>query len=252
MEITTSEQDGVLVVAVEGKPAQQLFKQFEQAVPDPARKVCLDLRATKDFLGDDIEDLVRCHNHCEHNGGSLVLAGVPQDLGYVIGILSLDQFFTMIGTVDEATAQLAQASGPMAMTTLRMIEIQRDKIKESSEEDLDPEEAARQMVQQVKFSVRYLAPNPMRVKLLQFFEKLGPAELSVAEAADEIGEPRDKVQEAFDRLAGLRVLAPNRRGLLRYSPGPTTRRGIQAILAMWEDEANRDKMLEWAKGDFEG
>jgi hypothetical protein len=242
LEHTISERDGVLIFGISGKPNRGLFEVFEANV-DPKRKVALDLSQAGAFLGDDIEDLVRCHNFCEHSGGALVLSAPPKDLAYIIGILSLDEFFTLIETVDEAAEQLAKVSSTMEMTTLRMIAIQKDKLKDTTTE---PEEAARQMVEQVKYSMRYLAPNRERVALLEFFERLGPAELSVAEAADEIGQDEASVEEAFARLAGLRVLVPNRRGLLRYAPGPTTRQGIQAILEMWRDEGNREKMLQWA------
>lgn len=251
MNHTLKDEGSYLAFAVLGKPGRELFATFEQVV-DPARKVVVDCSAAEAFLGDDIEDLVKVHNLCEAAGGEVILAGLPRDLAYVINLLSLDQFFVISDNVSEAGEQLKQAASGVAMTTMRMIAIQRDRIKNKATADVDPDEEARMMVEQVKVSMRYLAPTPARVAMLRFFEKLGPAELSAAETADIIGEPLKTVEEAFARLEGLRVLVPNRRGGLRYSPGPRTRKGIQAILEMWADEANRNKMMEWATTDADG
>ncbi len=250
MNITATEQQGVLVLTVEGKPNRQFLEHFKKAA-DPRRKIVMHMAKAEAFLGDDIEDLVSAHSLCEQAGGSLVLTQLPRDLGYILNLLSLDQFFCIAASVDAAAEQLVKAQGAMAMTTLRMIAIQSSRLKDKSA-GADPEEAARAMVAQVKVSMRYLAPTPMRVKLLQFFEELGPAELSVAEAADAIKEPVREVQEAFNRLEGLRVLVKGRRGLLRYAPGPQTKQGIEAIVQMWADEGSRAKMLSWAATDVDG
>lgn len=249
MNHTITEQDGVVIFAIDGKANRALFETF-QANVDLSKKVVIDCAKAVAFLGDDIEDLVKCHNACEQAGGSLVLAALPKDLGYVINLLSLDQFFIIADNPEEGTKQLAQAdAGGMQMTTLRMIAIQKDKLADKA---ANPEEEAEAMVQQAKVSMRYLAPTPARVSMLRFFEKLGPAELSINETADMIGEDLTTVAEAFARLEGLRVLVPNRRGGLRYSPGPSTRKGIQAILAMWADAGNREKMMQWADADTDG
>ncbi len=234
--------EDVIQMRMEGKPGGAFLDAFERLVT-PGSHVVLDMKDATAFKGNDLEDLVMAHNHCDRHGGGLVLAGLPTDLTYLLGLLELDQFFSIAPTIADATRLLkTQSASPI--TTMRMVAMRRDEIVNQEPAQLDPEEAARKQIHGIKSSLRYLAPNEARIQLLAYLIEQGTDSIDEIRTAQALKQERTFVERAFHRLRALRILVVNGE-TLRFLPRPQVHSLIQDILTMWHDRANRPKMKEW-------
>ncbi len=247
MGYATSDRNGVTVFAIQGKMDDAFLPRMNEVVAKSSR-VVVDLSQAHGLRGDDLENLVSAHHLCEKAGGKFSLAAVPDDLAYILDLMELDEFFLISPSVDEAVDSLSPARAGAPMTTMQMIAMVREKIlSESAILQLeDPARAAEERVKRVKAVIRYLAPTPDRIELLRYVSSsAGP--LEAERTARTLGRDRDWVDAAFVRLAGIRILVKKKRSSeLVYDPSPQASAAIRDILEMWDDAANRTKLMEWA------
>lgn len=243
VELIPEDQQDLLLIRMTGKP-DGFLNAFESLV-EPGRQVVLDLAAAGPFKGDDLEDLVWAHNRCVENGGGFVLTNLAGDLTFILNLLELDQFFEIRDTADAGADLLRARQAPMSSSTERMVALRKELIQATEPYNVDPEGAARLQIAEIKTSMPYVAPSEARIDLLSYLVTQGTNALDSAQAALYVGQDQKTIEQALLQLRALGIVV-HRGGALRFFPKPRARAMIADILDLWQDQANRAKLMDWA------
>jgi len=245
MELTHStDPNNVMLIQVQGKPEGEFLPAFETLV-EPGRYVVLDLAAAVAFKGNDLEDLVWARNRCVEEGGGFVLANLPSDLVFILRLLELDKFFDIQQTVTEGALALKQQQTGMTGQTRRIVISRGELIRALEPYTVDPEDAARRQIEEIKTSMRYVAPTEQRIALLEYLLAQGTEAIDAGAAAKALAQDATEVEKAIAQLSALQIIV-RRGGAPRFFPKPQAHVMIQDIVTLWAEADNREAMMRWA------
>lgn len=113
MGVTTREDRGVMVVAVQGDldatTSGELWQSVDHLLQEGRRRVVLDLREVKFVDSAGLSTLVRCMKRTRGQGGELQLAGLQSPVKRTFELTRLDRSFDIQADVAKAVQALAKA-----------------------------------------------------------------------------------------------------------------------------------------------
>jgi anti-sigma B factor antagonist len=104
MNVTTKEINDIIVIEVEGSIDSKTAPQFESSVvifSKEKKKLILDMTKVEFMSSAGLRVLLMLYRNIKSQDGTVVLAGVSEEIKDVMSNTGFIGFFTMVNTVDE-------------------------------------------------------------------------------------------------------------------------------------------------------
>ncbi|MCE6990070.1 STAS domain-containing protein [Dyadobacter sp. CY323] len=111
MKVTITEQDEIAVVEVTGDIDSKTAPEFERnakLATEKSQKIAIDLTNVEFMSSAGLRVLLMVFRNIKSQNGKVILVGVSEDIQDVMSTTGFINFFTIVGTLDEALVILKQ------------------------------------------------------------------------------------------------------------------------------------------------
>ena len=111
MKVTITEMDEIAVVEVTGDIDSKTAPEFERnakLATEKSQKIAIDLTNVEFMSSAGLRVLLMVFRNIKSQNGKVILVGVSEDIQDVMSTTGFINFFTIVGTLDEALVILKQ------------------------------------------------------------------------------------------------------------------------------------------------
>lgn len=111
MKVTITDQEDISIVEVVGDIDSKTAPEFERGAKtatDKSQKIAIDLTAVGFMSSAGLRVLLMVYRNIKAQNGKVVLVGVSEEIQDVMSTTGFINFFTIVGTIQEALVILKQ------------------------------------------------------------------------------------------------------------------------------------------------
>jgi len=207
-----------------------LEKQVAALVHGGRKYIALNLSKVPMMTSDGIGLLVPMHDRCEQAGGKLAVYGLNERALRVVKLASLDGFFNLFGTQQQAIAGLGipkKGRPAKRVRSGRMVAPPKKDKEEARMRDL----------------IHRVVRSRLHALVLERAAAKGAA--SIKKMASDLGCSPASVKGPFESLVAAGVLKPLKGEEYSFAPSDGVKADVAFFLKRWSDPDSRSRIAAW-------